>query len=166
MQTKGEHSGRCCPVNEIDERPPCSTEEHEYWVLANYDRFKGSRKAYVEVHGGASLEEVLVPIIELTLKNASIEVQCITETTYSSFKEYPTVELFSISSLKNLSVRLNGKVYCASAIDDNLYEVVFDDLKKIGTYTAEAYEGDDLIGEITFSVQKRTAKTNDDDWFN
>lgn len=166
MQTKGEHSGRCCPVNEIDERPPCSTEEHEYWVLANYDRFKGSRKAYVEVHGGASLEEVLVPIIELTLKNASIEVQCITETTYSSFKEYPTVELFSISSLKHLSVRLNGKVYCASAIDDNLYEVVFDDLKKIGTYTAEAYEGDDLIGEITFSVQKRTAKTNDDDWFN
>ena len=165
MQTKGEHSGRCCPVNEIDERPHCATEEHGYWVLANYDRFKGSRKAYVEVHGGASLEEVLVPIIELKLRNASIEIECMTDVTYSSFKEYPTIELFSISSLKNLSVRLNGKAYRAVAIGGDRYKVAFEDLKQIGSYRAEAYEGDDLIGEISFSVQKRTAKTNDDDWY-
>ncbi len=165
MQTKGEHSGRCCPVNEIDERPHCATEEHGYWVLANYDRFKGSRKAYVEVHGGASLEEVLVPIIELKLRNASIEIECMTDVTYSSFKEYPTIELFSISPLKNLSVRLNGKAYRAVAIGGDRYKVAFEDLKQIGSYRAEAYEGDDLIGEISFSVQKRTAKTNDDDWY-
>lgn len=165
MQTKGEHSGRCCPTNEIDERPYCATEENGYWVLANYDRFKGSRKAYVEVHGGASLEEVLVPIIELTLRDDSIEVECMTEVAYSSFKESPTVELFSISPLKNLSVRLNGRAYRAVAIGNDRYKVAFDDLKRIGTYKAEVYEGDDLIGEIAFSVQKRTAKTNDDDWF-
>lgn len=165
MQTKGEHSGRCCPANEIDERPYCATEESEYWVLANYDRFKGSRKAYVEVHGGASLEEVLVPIIELTLRDASVEVECMTEVAYSSFKESPTVELFSITPLKNLSVRLNGRAYRAIAIGNNRYKVTFDDLKRIGTYKAEVYGGDDLIGEIAFSVQRRTAKTNDDDWF-
>ena len=165
MQSKGEHSGRCCPVNEIDERPHCATEEHGFWVLANYDRFKGSRKAHVEVHGGASLEEVLVPIIELKLRNASIEIECMTDVTFSSFKENPTIELFSISPLKNLIVRLNGKAYRAVAIGGDRYRVVFEDLKQIGTYSAEAYEGDDLIGEITFSVQKRTAKTNDDDWF-
>ena len=41
MATDGKHSGRCCPVNEIDEKPDTATEEHEFWVLANYDRFKG-----------------------------------------------------------------------------------------------------------------------------
>ena len=165
MRTKGKHSGRCCPTNEIDERPYCATEENEYWVLANYDRFKGSRKACVEVHGGASLEEVLVPIIELTLRDSSVEVECMTKIAYSSFRESPTVELFSISPLNNLSVRLNGRAYRAVAIGNNRYKATFDDLKRIGTYKAEVYEGDDLIGEIAFSVQKRTAKTNDDDWF-
>ena len=37
------------------------------------DRFKGGRKANVEVHGGASLEEVAVPIIEITRKQTNIE---------------------------------------------------------------------------------------------
>lgn len=44
----------------------CATEENGFWCLANYDRFKGGRKANVEVHGGASLEEVAVPIVEIT----------------------------------------------------------------------------------------------------
>lgn len=59
MATSGEHSGRCCPVNELNSKPNAAIEENGFWVLANYDRFKGGRKANVEVHGGASLEEVI-----------------------------------------------------------------------------------------------------------
>ena len=165
MQTKGEHSGRCCPTNEINERPTCATEENGYWVLANYDRFKGGRRASVEVHGGASLEEVLVPIIELSLRDASIRIECLTKVAYSSYQERPTIELFSISSLVNLTVRLNDRIYPAVAAEQNRFEARFDDLTRIGTYTGDVYEGDDLIGSVTFEVQKRTAKTNDDDWF-
>ena len=165
MQTKGEHSGRCCPTNEINERPTCATEENGYWVLANYDRFKGGRRASVEVHGGASLEEVLVPIIELSLRDASIRIECLTKVAYSSYQERPTIELFSISSLVNLTVRLNDRIYPAVAAEQNRFEVRFDDLTRIGTYTGDVYEGDDPIGSVTFKVQKRTAKTNDDDWF-
>ncbi len=165
MQTKGEHAGRCCPCNEIDERPSCSTEENGYWVLANYDRFKGSRKACVEVHGGASLEEVLVPVIILTLKNTSIEVRCLTDVAYSSYNENPTIMLFSITPLKNLTVQINGKAYRAVPTEEMHYRVRFDDISRIGTYTGDVYEGDNLVGEITFTVQKRTAKTIGDDWF-
>lgn len=75
MNSCGEHSGRCCPVNEIDEKPNCVTEENGYWVLANYDRFAGGRLASVEVHGGATLEEILVPVIEFSLQNADIEIK-------------------------------------------------------------------------------------------
>lgn len=72
MKSSGEHSGRCCPVNEIDEKPPCATEENGFWVLANYERFGGGRLSSVEVHGGATLEEILVPVIEISLASAKV----------------------------------------------------------------------------------------------
>lgn len=68
MQSVGEHAGRCCPINELDAKPNCAVEENGYWILANYNRFSGGRLASVEVHGGATLEEILVPIIEFSLK--------------------------------------------------------------------------------------------------
>ena len=64
MTCAGEHGGRCCPKNFLDEKPPGATEENSWWILTNYDRFAGGRLASVEVHGGATLEEVLVPVIE------------------------------------------------------------------------------------------------------
>lgn len=75
MNSNGEHSGRCCPINELDEKPTCATEENGYWVLANYDKFAGGRLSSVEVHGGATLEEILVPVIEFTLQGANVEVK-------------------------------------------------------------------------------------------
>ena len=74
-ESNAQHSGRCCPVSEMGEKPICAIEENGFWVLANYDRFKGSRKANVEVHGGATLEEVVVPIIEISYSPDEIEIQ-------------------------------------------------------------------------------------------
>lgn len=75
MNSAGEHSGRCCPINDLDEKPTCASEENGYWVLANYDKFAGGRLSSVEVHGGATLEEILVPVIEFSLQGADIEVK-------------------------------------------------------------------------------------------
>lgn len=66
MKSVGEHGGRCCAINKIDNKPPSATAENGYWVLANYDRFAGGRVNSVEVHGGATLEEVLIPVIEFS----------------------------------------------------------------------------------------------------
>lgn len=67
LQSVGEHGGRCCRVNDIDTKPPYSAKENGYWVLADYGKIAGGRLESVEVHGGATLEEVLVPVIELFL---------------------------------------------------------------------------------------------------
>ena len=75
MKSAGEHSGRCCLINEMDEKPNCAAEENGYWVLANYDRFVGGRLASVEVHGGATLEEILVPVIEFSLQVTKHEIK-------------------------------------------------------------------------------------------
>lgn len=64
LEESGEHSGRCCPSAK-DPKLPFAAYEDRFAVLANYDRFKGGRRANVEVHGGASLEEMVVPFIIL-----------------------------------------------------------------------------------------------------
>ena len=67
MHSVGEHGGRCCLVDKRDERPICAAESNGYYSLSNYDRFQGGRLDGVELHGGATLEEVLIPVIEIFL---------------------------------------------------------------------------------------------------
>lgn len=61
----GEHGGRCCKIDVRDKKPKCAVESNGYYALTNYDRIIGGRLEGVEVHGGATLEEVLVPVIEI-----------------------------------------------------------------------------------------------------
>ena len=159
MATTGLHSGRCCPTNEINEKPVTATDEHGFWVLANYDRFRGGRKASVEVHGGASLEEVLVPIIEISLANGIIELKNMTETAWSSWDEAPFIEIFSPAKINKLSLRFNGHIYKSIPIGEKKHRIVFDDFKRSGIYTADVLDGDNLIGVVTFKIEKRSGKT-------
>ncbi len=72
MHSEGEHGGRCCLANDVDEKPLCAVENNGWWILANYDRFSGGRISSLEVHGGATLEEILVPVIEFSLPNLEV----------------------------------------------------------------------------------------------
>jgi hypothetical protein len=164
--TKGEHSGRCCKLFEPYDLP-FAAEENGYLVLADYGRFKGSRAANVEVHGGASLEEVVVPIIELTLKDSNITVKMVEESVTVDFRTGTEITLFFNYSLKNVSVVLCGKRYSTSQLDSYHYKVVLPDIKRAGTYPADVYAGDDLIGKILIKAQGKSGKINDsfDDLF-
>ena len=164
--TKGEHSGRCCKLFEPYDLP-FAAEENGYLVLADYGRFKGSRAANVEVHGGASLEEVVVPIIELTLKDSNITVETVEEIVTVDFRTGTEITLFFNSPLKNVSVILNGKRYSASLLDGNHYKVALPDIKRAGDYPADVYSGDDLIGKVLIKAKGKSGKVNDvfDDLF-
>jgi len=159
-ETTGEHSGRCCKLF----RPydlPFAAEENEYLVLADYGRFKGSRAANVEVHGGASLEEVVVPVIELSLKDRSVTVKLVDETVTVDFRTGTEIKLFFNSPVQDVSVVLNGKPYSASQIDTNHYSVKLPDTKRAGDYSADVYAGDNLIGKIMIKAQGKSGKVND-----
>ena len=164
--TKGEHSGRCCKLFQPYDLP-FAAEENGYLVLADYGRFKGSRAANVEVHGGASLEEVLVPVIELSLKNGSVTVKLVDETVTVDFRTGTEIKLFFNSPVQNVSVVLNGKPYSASQIDANHYCVKLPDTKRAGDYSADVYAGDNLLGKIMIKAQSKSGKVNDafDDLF-
>jgi len=164
--TKGEHSGRCCKLFQ-PYNLPFAAEENEYLVLADYGRFKGSRAANVEVHGGASFEEVVVPIIELTLKNRSITVKLVNEFVTVDSRTGTEIILFFNSSVQDVSILLNKKHYPASQNDTNHFTVRLTDIKRAGEYPANVYAGDNLIGEIMIKTQGKSGKINDafDDLF-
>lgn len=164
--TTGEHSGRCCKLFQPYDLP-FAAEENGYLVLADYGRFKGSRAANVEVHGGASLEEVVVPVIELSLKDRSVTVKLVDEIVTVNYRTGTEIKLFFNTPMQDVSVVLNGEPYSAIQIDANHYSVKLPDTKRAGDYSADVYAGDNLIGKIMIKAQGKSGKVNDafDDLF-
>ncbi len=160
--THGEHSGRCCKAFTGYDLP-FATEENGYVVLADYGRFKGSRAANVEVHGGASLEEVVVPVITLSLKDSSITIQMVDGNVKADYKSGVTFTLYVNKYITQpLSVEYNGKRFACSQLDSNHYSVSIPDIKRACTAKADVYIGEDLISHITIKAVGKSAAVDSD----
>ena len=169
---KAEHSGRCCKTSdvEVDEDVPGLLREGEWLVFANYTRFRQSRKANVEVHGGATLEEVVVPVFEITPldQNATVEVEVLEKRVKKGTSRKPTVlRIFAKSRLDAPVLRLiidDGA--CDSkgvrVNDDYHFDFSLPMLKKLGSYTGELYDGSERLCELTFELVSGAGAINDD----
>lgn len=170
MAEKGVHSGRCCRKSDLDEKPDFAADAGDFWALANYDRFRGGRKANVEVHGGATLEELCVPIIELTYFAEKPEIILMPVDRHDvSVGEVPEIEVsfrkkaalivFSTVSLQNVGLYVNGKYYAATDLGNNHYRVDMPDLKRPNTYYADVHSGSNVIAEkLPFVIKKEGQK--------
>jgi hypothetical protein len=173
MTEKGEHSGRCCKKSEVDMQPKYAADAGEYWALANYDRFKGSRKANVEVHGGAALEEICVPIIRITYSNNNVEVFIMpidstmddidkTPEIVVSYRKKAAIKIFMTEEQSDVSVMINKKKYTATFIGNGYYRADMPDIKKAGSYMVDVYSGDNTIAEqLPLIVKREGQKIND-----
>lgn len=163
--TKGKHSGRCCKFFSGCDLPFAINEEDRgYIVLADYGRFKGSRKANVEVHGGASLEEVIVPIITFSLNDSSFVVTVVDgEKIKADYKKGISVTLYVNKTIRDaLTIGYENKRYQSERIDDNHFKVDILDIKRAGTYSADVYLGNNLAGHIEIEAAGKSATMNDD----
>lgn len=175
MKEKGKHGGRCCPVGDIDTKPDNATMEktengEEYWVLANYDRFQGGRQTGVELHGGATLEEVIVPIIRITLADKSTRprIKNETENPQYTYNTDPAIILFCPTPISNLRVKMEGKMYAAEKQEDNRYRVVLKDCKKSErSAMIECFDGDNVLASFDIIISGKASKkdTYADDFF-
>lgn len=162
MQSKGKHSGRCCPKTDADVQTEFATEENGFWVLANYDRFKGGRKANVEVHGGATLEEVVIPIIEITKFDEDIEITIVEKVITVSFRKKAAIRLFSKTKLKNVTVLIDGIYYEAQEQDNNMYLIDMPLLKKAKKYSVDVYSSNNLVASgLSFEIKKESSQEKD-----
>lgn len=161
LDEKGEHSGRCCPCDE-DPGIPEAAFEDGYAVLANYERFKGSRKANLEVHGGATLEETVVPIITVSLKPDNI-VYCLVDQVVRFKMGQPTViTLFSNAPMKEPILEVEGTFYKGTfTTDKNHAAFTLTEQKRVREYKATVYEGNTSTGvELTFRIERGTKTRN------
>lgn len=163
--TKGEHSGRCCRYFEDCDIPSAIKEKDRgYIVLADYGRFKNSRKANVEVHGGASLEEVIVPVITFSLKDQSFKIEVVDpENIKADYKKGVKLELFVTKSVRQeLKLGYGGRKYPAKKSDSNRFVVEIPEIKKSGTYSIDVYLDDDLAESLEIKASGKSASMNDD----
>lgn len=164
--TKGEHSGRCCKEFP-DADLPYAVKENGYFVLTDYGRFKKSRAANVEVHGGASLEEVVVPVITLTLrKQTSLVLKVLQENEIYADRHDGTEIMLYISEVENtqnVSIVIETNRYKAVKKDAKHYTVQLKDIRRSKKdVSAEVFDGDDLLGVINFSIRGKTATVKND----
>ncbi|MGE4300415.1 MAG: BREX-4 system phosphatase PglZ [Victivallaceae bacterium] len=161
VDSKGTHGGRCCAYSASLPKIETATIEDGYYVLAGYNRFKGGRKASVETHGGATLEEVLVPIVVLSLRDVGIEVSFMANIITVSFRKKAAIKLFSKTKLSEVSMCINQNFYKARP-DGNNWMFEMPDLKRPGIYYADIYENKNLIAEhLSFQIVKESAREND-----
>lgn len=164
--TKGEHSGRCCKEFP-DADLPYAVKENGYFVLTDYGRFKKSRAANVEVHGGASLEEVVVPVITLTLrKQTSLELKVLQENEIYADRHDGTEIMLYISEVENtqnVSIVIETNRYKAVKKDATHYAVQMKDIRRSKKdVSAAVFDGDDLLGGIIFSIRGKAATVKND----
>lgn len=165
-ESKGQHSGRCCQVEE-DPGIPFAAYENGYAVLANYMRFKGSRKADVEVHGGATLEETLVPLLQISLKPKDPMVEFQPALVQLRKKEVGELLLVTNFDMADPYIIVNGKIY-RGKLDTHRRRAIIPlpDMKRTHDYMADIYDEDTLLKEqVAFHVKKEVAKDNLGDIF-
>ena len=171
MPEKGKHGGRCCKKSEFDgELPRCVTEsDDERWhVLAGYDRFSGGRKGDVEVHGGATLEEMVVPVVELELLDRNLHIQLTKNEFNVTFRDAELVlPIFCSAPLSSPTVEITGKRFAILPVTGvkGHWEARIP-MPTAGHHEADVFDGDTKVGSIAFNVTSGGAKINKvDDFF-
>lgn len=128
--------------------------ENDYAIVADYSHFEGSRVASVEVHGGATLEEVIVPIVELTLADSNTQVMLENNVIEVSYKVKPQLILLITPDCDTITASVNGTIYYAEKLEKSKYKVVMPELKK-GKYTIEVFENQNKIASKEFTIKTR-----------
>lgn len=159
------NSGRCMKIDTNPEVPEAAY-ENGYAVLANYDRFKGGRKANVEVHGGATLEETVVPIIEITKKPADEDIHIVHDNIEFHNKEIVSLTIYSNIALNSPTIvihELGDAIYnCSGIIDDTHYKFEIPEIKRTSSFTLDLYDDNKLKKEnMPFKARKASVTTKD-----
>lgn len=161
LEESGEHSGRCCPAAE-DPNLPFVAYEDGFAVLANYERFKGGRRANVEVHGGASLEEVVVPIITLAKRPDNIELCFVNPVITLKPRVTPELVLYSNIPLSKPRLLIDDDFYDGEFVADKKHaRFEISKIKRKGNYSAEVYDGEkNMSVKLEFKAQKQTREVD------
>ena len=111
------------------------------------------------MHGGASLEEVAVPIIEITQKQTNIEAFITDDSKIITLgaKEHAVIRIYVGIKSNNILIRINNHYYDADMTNDSyVYTVDLPDYSKKGIYSFDIINGCDVIAVgQQFEIKKK-----------
>lgn len=135
--------------------------ERNFFILADYKRFSIQGGPRWEVHGGATLEEVVIPIIELTKSDHTYQIVCPTK--ILKVKPMKKIYLeFSVSPICDreitIFIRDINEEFLCSKKDKEMWMCELPDTIKSGSHTATVRYRSQDIGEFMFSIEKGMKK--------
>jgi len=128
-----------------------------YWIFANYNRFASQGAPLLETHGGATLEECIVPIFSVRKfapkqkTSEVITVTLLTSEAKMSIDQTATISFSLSKQLKGVSVKVDNKYYDCR-FDGSKYSYT-QSVGKETKYTAQIVSGG-IIGVITYKIVK------------
>ena len=154
----GNHGGRVCEENELTKNIPHAIHEKQFCIMAGYELFDGSRPASVETHGGATIEEMVVPIIRITRNTADWEFKIMNENqkVFFSFRTDPILIIWSKIELKGLMIKIGGKPYIGQPDSDKkTFRFVLPKPDKACDCFAEVYVSNNLVKkDLSFRLER------------
>lgn len=161
------HGGRCCAWNPsvpVQYKMVTDSDNNGFCVIANYDRFKGGRYTGVELHGGATLEEVVVPIIEITNKVTDYKFSLKNNGVLTLRGRQADSLVISLSSgVRIPKIRIKGQTTLLSPIkvDDTTYTFETN-LMKSGKHECSFFDdNEEIIHSIGFEVKSALGAIDD-----
>ena len=160
----GTHGGRVCEENEMTKDLPHAIHEGNLCIMAGYDLFDGSRPAAVETHGGATIEEMVVPIIRITRNTSDWEFKVMNDhqKVYFSYKTIPVLVIWSKTELSNMMIKINGAPYIGKPdADKKTFRFELPKPEKACDCLADIYVFNNLVKEhVPFRMEREGLQKN------
>lgn len=130
-------------------------EDNGKLIFADYNRFKISGNVFGEIHGGATLEEVLVPVV--VLRKGTVRRQ-VTFTLVSSMvnldvKGRAKLDIAVDGDLKQLVLMVMGKRFAFDNKGDGRWQAVIKGFSS-GAYRGTLFGDSIRLGDIEFTLKK------------
>lgn len=145
-------------LEDLDNTPEYLVEIKEdkkvYLISRTYKVFPGGKRSTTETHGGATPEELIVPVISVSpLSEAPAKVR-VMKRVVRLVKPILEVKIESSYNLNEVIVRINGMDIKGETKTGNLWKFNLRKLKlKPGKYKGSLISEDKKIGEVEFEIR-------------
>lgn len=143
---------------------PYLLKDGNYSVWANYNQFtvRGASPK-CELHGGATIEEVVIPLIEISKDNTKIQLINKTSEIKLKVDSIPIVKFVTIPKCQSIVLVLGKETYpCITSDKGSEWTCTLPKDIKTGMYSAIVRTNEKLVGELPFSITKGLKKKSFD----
>lgn len=130
-------------------------------IWLSYTRFKGVNCSGGEIHGGATPEECLVPVIIAYRDRRMVKITVISEKVELNHRQEGWMIIEVDRPLRRLELRVGGKVFAGQQESNLRWKFLVKDLEE-KNYPGEVWELSRKIGDVSFVVKRRTGIELDD----